>query len=55
MRSEKRQRTRLVAVRFTPAEHRLIAATASQFDISLGQLIRNALAEALPELDELDA
>lgn len=53
--SEKRRRTKLVAVRFTPAERACVVDAASQLKIGVGQLIRNAIAEALPEFDEVDS
>lgn len=53
-RSEKRRATDLVCVRFTPAERQHISEVAAQLRMGVSQLVRNALAEALPELNEIN-
>jgi hypothetical protein len=42
MRSENRQRTRLVAIRLLPAEHRALSAAAAAAGVSLSELLRGA-------------
>lgn len=46
-RSERRQRTEIVAVRFTPDERRRLAAAAKRFDYSVSELLRTKLPELI--------
>lgn len=53
-RSEKRQRTKLVALRLTPDEHQRISRAAAQIGMSLGGFIRAAAINSLTDIEGLD-